>query len=206
MTGPRIVGLEGPVGFILASLGYAVAVTMARTFVALEAHCVQACPIVKVEGFQFHHLYYGLIISAVSLGVLVLGRQRRVRWDASLLLGIGIGLTADETGFLFLNTSYGSLLSLSIAGVVVLVLVLATSLTAATSGLLEFRSLGRADVLTFVAILLVPVGMVIFDRPFQILYGLTGGVAWTVALVLFGLYGRTHIRKVLLASGPTSPV
>src|SRR5947208_8951695 len=105
-----VVGFGGPVGFLLASVGYAVSVTMARTFVSLESHCVEACPVVRIEGFQFHHFYYGVILSAVSLGLLP-SRRQRVRWDASLFFGMGIGLMADETGFLFLGTTYDSALS-----------------------------------------------------------------------------------------------
>src|SRR2546430_15981098 len=104
----RVVGVGGPVGFLLASVGYAVSVTMARTFVSLESHCVQACPVVSVEGFQFHHFYYGLILSAVSLGMLLLSRRRRVRWDTSLFFCLGIGLMGDETWFPFLGTPYAT--------------------------------------------------------------------------------------------------
>src|SRR5437660_4000278 len=103
-----VVGLGGPVGFLLASVGYAVSVTMARTFVSLESHCVQACPVVRIEGFQFHHFYYGVILSAVSLGVLLLCRRRLVRWDASLFFGMGIGLLADESGFFLLRATSDS--------------------------------------------------------------------------------------------------
>src|SRR5439155_22574669 len=108
MSLSRVVGPGGPVGFLLALVGYAVSVTMARTFVSLESHCVQACPVVRIEGFHFHHFYYGVILSAVSLGVLLLSRLQRVRWDVSLFFGMGIGLMVDETGFLFLSTSYDS--------------------------------------------------------------------------------------------------
>src|SRR3989442_10614905 len=82
----RVVGVGGPVGFLLASVGYAVSVTMARTFVSLESHCVQACPVVRVEGFQFHHFYYGLILSTVSLGMLLRGsgHSRRDRKSTRL--------------------------------------------------------------------------------------------------------------------------
>src|SRR5690242_13178741 len=102
MTRSRILGLGGPVGFFLAVLGYAVAVAMARIFVSLESHCVQACPVVKVEGFQFHHFYYGLTLATLSLGILLVTRRQRVRWEASLFFGMGVGLMADETGLLFL--------------------------------------------------------------------------------------------------------
>lgn len=197
MTRSRILGLGGPVGLFLASVGYAVAVAMARIFVSLESHCVQSCPIVKVEGFQFHHFYYGLTLATVSLGILLLSRRQRVRWDASFFFGIGVGLMADETGLLFLGTTYDSSLSLFIVGLVATSFVLATVYAASAAGLLEFRSLDRADVLTFASIVLVIVGLVIFDRPFRMILEVVGGLAWAAALVLFGLYGRTHIRKLL---------
>src|SRR2546428_419146 len=56
----RVAGVGGPVGFLLASVGDAVSVTMARTFVSLESHCVQACPVVRVEGFHLHQSYWSL--------------------------------------------------------------------------------------------------------------------------------------------------
>jgi|SRR5439155_8929091 len=197
-----VVGLGGPVGFLLASVGYAVSVTMARTFVSLESHCVQACPVVRIEGFQFHHFYYGLILSAVSLGMLLLSRRQRVRWDASLFFGMGIGLMADETGFLFLGTTYDSTLSFFIVGLVAAVFVLAMFYTALTAGLRDFKSLDRADVLTFASIVLVILGMVIFDRPFRFVLEVVGVLAWSTALVLLGLHGGTHMRKLRLTSGP----
>ena len=70
------------------------------------------------------------------------------------------------------------------------------------TGLLEFKSLYRADVLTFASVVLVIVGMVIFDRPFRFVLEVVGVLAWSTAFVLFGLYGGTHMRKLRLASGP----
>src|SRR5207245_10366806 len=106
MAFSRVVGVGGPVGFLLASVGYAVSVTMARTFVSLESHCVQACPVVRVEGFQFHHFYYGLILSTVSLGMLPVRRRHRLRWDAALVFGMVLGSMDDATGFLFFGSTY----------------------------------------------------------------------------------------------------
>src|SRR5438552_9785536 len=150
----RVVGPGGPVGFLLALVGYAVSVTMARTFVSLESHCVEACPVVRIEGFQFHHFYYGVILSAVSLGVLLLSRRQRVRWDASLFFGMGIGLMADETGFLFLGSTYDSTLSFFIVGLVAAVFVLAMLYIVSTAGLLVFKRLASREVVTFASLLL----------------------------------------------------
>src|SRR3989454_12520845 len=107
---------------------------------------------------------------------------------------------ADETGFLFLGTTYDSTLSFFIVGLVAAVFVLATLYTASTAGLLEFKSLDRADVLTFASVVLVIVGMVIFDRPFRFVLEVVGVLAWSAAFVLFGLYGGTHLRRLRLAS------
>src|SRR5438093_12537308 len=122
----RVVGVGGPVGFLLALVGYAVSVTMARTFVSLESHCVQACPVVRIEGFQFHHFYYGVILSAISLGVLLLSRRQRVRWDASRSSGLGFGILRIVTGFFFLGTV--SVSTFSFLLLVLLLLVFALSL------------------------------------------------------------------------------
>jgi len=115
---------------------------------------------------------------------------------------MGIGLMADETGFLFLGTTYDSTLSFFIVGLAAAVFILAMLYTALTAGLLEFKSLDRADVLTFASIVLVIVGMVIFDRPFRLVLEVVGVLAWSTALVLLGLYGGTHMRKLRLAAGP----
>ena len=109
---------------------------------------------------------------------------------------------ADETGFLFLGTTYDSTLSFFIVGLVAAVFVLAMFYTALTAGLLDFKSLDRADVLTFASIVLVILGMVIFDRPFRFVLEVVGVLAWSTALVLLGLHGGTHMRKLRLTSGP----
>lgn len=184
-------------GLFLASVGYTAAVAVARLFVNLESHCSQGCPVVKIEGFQVHHFYYGLVLSIASVCVLLLIGLQRVRWDASLFFGVGVGLMADETGLLFLGVSYSSSVSLVLVVVVASVLYLATINAALSYGTLEFRALDRADVLMVVSIMLAMAGTIYFDRPLRLVLEITGGLSWTVALALFALYGKTHFRRIL---------
>jgi len=96
----------GPVGLFFVSLGYTVSIGIARLFVTLESVCTQHCPVIKVQGFRFHHMYYGGLLLLVSLGVMIYASDARARWDSALVAGIGLGLIADEIGLLILKLSY----------------------------------------------------------------------------------------------------
>jgi len=86
----------GPVGLFFVSLGYTVSAGIARLFVTLESICTQHCPVLRVEGFRFHHMYYGVLLLLVSTGVMIYASDARARWDGALVAGIGLGLVADE--------------------------------------------------------------------------------------------------------------
>src|SRR5438132_83912 len=96
----------GPVGLFFVSLGYTVSAGIARLFVTLESICTQHCPVLRVEGFRFHHMYYGVLLLLVSTGVMIYASDARARWDSALVAGIGLGLVADEIGLLILKLSY----------------------------------------------------------------------------------------------------
>src|SRR5256885_5371443 len=36
--------------------------SIARLFVTLESVCTQHCPVIRVQGFRFHHMYYGVLL------------------------------------------------------------------------------------------------------------------------------------------------
>src|SRR6266516_4580621 len=95
----------GPVGLFFVSLGYTAAVGIARLFVTLESVCTQHCPVIRVQGFRFHHMYYSVLVA-----------------------GIGLGLIADEIGLLILKLSYWNIISVSIFAGGGLLLYLATAL------------------------------------------------------------------------------
>src|SRR5205807_10439414 len=96
----------GPVGLFFVSLGYTVAIRIAPLFVPLESVCTQHCPVIRVQGFRLHHMYYGVLLLLVSLGVMIYASHARARWDSALVAGIGLGLIADEIGLLILQLSY----------------------------------------------------------------------------------------------------
>ena len=197
----RVVGLGGPVGFLLASVGYAVAVTMARTFVSLESHCVQACPVVRVGGFQFHHFYYGLVLVLVGMGFLAVTRRQRVRWDAALIFGLGAGLCADEAGLLLARIPYNDPLSLLLLACVCVALLGGTINAAVRDGTREFKVLDRADILTVLSILLVMAGFLYLDRPLITTVEFVGGASWACAVVLITLFGKKHFRRIWAGQG-----
>ncbi len=117
----------GPVGLFFVSLGYTAAVGIARLFVTLESVCTQHCPVIRVQGFRFHHMYYGVLLLLVSLGVMIYASDARARWDSALVAGIGLGLIADEIGLLILKLSYWNIISVSIFAGGGLLLYLATA-------------------------------------------------------------------------------
>src|SRR5437870_13339547 len=98
----RVESFLGPVGLFFISLGYTVSVTIARLFVILESVCTLHCPVLKVAGFRFHHMYYGLILAGVAAGVMLYAADARTRWDSALAMRIRVGLVADEVGFIAL--------------------------------------------------------------------------------------------------------
>ncbi len=189
-------GLAGPVGLSFAFLGYSAAVLVARTFVSLEAHCTQACPEIRVRGFQFHHLYYGIVLLAVAVTASAFVEDLRTKWDSALLLGIGLGLIVDEVGLLFLRVSYWSLTSiLPILGIA-LALGMTGLYKTVSEGTMDFRILDRADVLTVVSLLFAMAGFLYFDRPVRTIVSGLAMVSWITALVLLSIYGRRHILKI----------
>src|SRR5437762_14359845 len=89
------------------------AVIVARLFVSLEARCTQACPVIRVQGFHIHHLYYGVILLLASSTIMVFAGDVRTRWDSALVVGAGLGLIADEVGLLVLRVPYWATASLA---------------------------------------------------------------------------------------------
>lgn len=189
--------LDGPVGFSFAALGYSLAVLVARTFVTLEARCTQACPVVMVKGFRFHHIFYGVVLLTLSLSLLAFAEDARTKWDGALIAGIGAGLIIDEFGLLVLRVQYWSPTSLMIIGAVGVSLLAATAVSMARRGLDDFRILDRAHMLTVFAILLGMTGFVYFDRPFHLMVAQAAVGAWALSFSLMITAGRTHILRIL---------
>ncbi len=183
-------------GLSFAFVGYSAAILVARAFVALEAHCTQACPEIRVRGFLFHHMYYGIALVALAVTASVFVQDLRTKWDSALLLGIGLGLITDEVGLLFLKIPYWSLIS------TLPILAVALSLGAAglyktrSTGIMDFHILDRADVLTVVSLLLAMAGFLYFDRPLRTMVSGLAIASWLTALVLLSTYGKRHVLKI----------
>ncbi len=126
LSRPKGVPLLGPVGFLFAAVGFTMAVIVARLFVAVEARCTQSCPVIRVQGFHIHHLYYGVILLLASSTIMVFATDVRTRWDSALVVGVGAGLIADEVGLLIFRVPYWAVISLATIGLAGLTLYLAT--------------------------------------------------------------------------------
>ncbi len=185
-------------GFFFASIGFSSAVPVARVWqaVAQEAHCNPACPSFALQALRLHHFYYGLGLILPSIITLAFTGRQRVRWDASLILGIGLGLFSDEAALLLVGVPYGSPLSFLILTFLGICLAFGAIHSAFRDGTREFHVLDQADILTASSILLAMSGILYLDRPLQTIAETTGLVSWISALVLFGLYGKRHFLRV----------
>ena len=183
----------GPVGLFFVSLGYTVSVGIARLFVTLESVCTQNCPVIRVQGFRFHHMYYGVLLLLVSLGVMVYASDARARWDSALVAGIGLGLIADEIGLLILKLSYWNIISVSIFAGGGLLLYLAAALKSWRAGLSDFHFVDRYQFLALIGLLLGLTGFLFFDRPARMVVEATASGAWLASAILVTKYGRRHV-------------
>ena len=201
----RVGSFLGPVGLFFISLGYTVAATIARLFVILESVCTSHCPVLRVAGFRFHHMYYGLILVAVSVGVMLYAADARTRWDSALVMGIGVGLVADEVGLIVLKLSYWSAISFGIVAGGGLVLYTATLFASWRAGLHDFRFVDRYQFLALLGILFGFTGFLFFDRPARMIVEAAAVGSWLASVVLVAKYGRKHfflLRHAPLDYGP----
>jgi hypothetical protein len=201
----RVGTFLGPVGLFFISLGYTVAASIARLFVTLESVCTSHCPVFRVEGFRFHHMYYGFLLVAISAGVMLIAADARTRWDSGLVMGIGLGLIADEVGLLVLKLPYWNWISFGIVAGGALILYLATLIESLRSGLHDFHFVDRYQFLALLGILFGFTGFLFFDRPARMVVEATAISSWLVSIVLMTKYGRKHfflLRHAPLDYGP----
>lgn len=195
----------GPVGLFFISLGYTVSASIARLFVTIESVCIQGCPVFRAGGFRFHHMYYGFILVAVSLGVMVFAFDARTRWDSALVMGIGLGLIADEIGLLVLRVSYWSIISVAIVGGGALILYCATLANSLASGLRDFHFVDRYQFLALLGLLFGFTGFLFFDRPVRMIVEAVAVSSWLTSVILVTRYGPRHfflLRHVPLDYSP----
>ena len=201
----RVGTFLGPVGLFFISLGYTVAVAIARLFVTIESVCSSHCPVFRVEGFRFHHMYYGFILFVISAGVMLYAADARTRWDSALVMGIGVGLIADEIGLLALKLPYWNLISFGIVAGTGLALYIATLFSAWKAGLRDFHFVDKYQFLALVGLLLGFTGFLFFDRPARMIVELAAIGSWLLSIILVTKYGRRHfflLRNVPLDYGP----
>jgi hypothetical protein len=201
----RVGTFLGPVGLFFISLGYTVAATIARLFVTVESVCTSHCPVVRVEGFRFHHMYYGFLLLAIAAGVMIIAADARTRWDSGLVMGIGLGLIADEVGLLILKLPYWSWISFGIVAGGALVLYMLTLAASLRAGLRDFHFVDRYQFLALLGILFGFTGFLFFDRPVRMVVEAAAVSSWLVSIVLLTKYGRRHfflLRHAPLDYGP----
>jgi len=204
LSRPKGAPLLGPVGFLFAAVGFTMAVIVARLFVSLEARCTQACPVIRVQGFHIHHLYYGVILLLASSTIMVFAGDVRTRWDSALVVGAGLGLIADEVGLLVLRVPYWATASLATIVAVGLALYLATVYKLWAVGRRDFGLLDRYQTLSIFAVALAMLGFLYFGRPLRAMYANTALVAWVSASILLLTFGRKHIQEIRRT--PLNPV
>ncbi len=129
------------------------------------------------------------------MGVLAFTRRQRVRWDAALIFGIGIGLFTDEAGMLLAKIPYDSSLSILVLASVGVALLVGTMNAVIRDGTHEFNVLDRTDILTEMSILLAMAGFLYLDRPLIPFVEVAGAASWACALVLVSVFGRKHFRR-----------
>ena len=196
MSRPKGAPLLGPVGFLFAAIGFTMAVIVARIFVAVEARCTQSCPVIKVQGFHIHHLYYGVLLLIASSTVMVFAIDVRTRWDTALVFGAGIGLIADEIGLLILRVPYWAFASLATLAIVGLALYLGTFYKLWTGGRRDFGLLDRYQTLSIFAVVLAMLGFLYFGRPLREMFADAALIAWVSASLLLLTFGRKHIQEI----------
>ncbi len=184
------------------------AAIVARLFVAVEARCTQSCPVIRVQGFHIHHLYYGVLLLIASSTIMIFATDVRTRWDTALVFGAGLGLIADEIGLLILRVPYWAIGSLAALAIVGLALYLGTIYKLSTVGRRDFGLLDRYQTLSIFAVVLVMLGFLYFDRPLRAMFADAALVAWVSASLLLLTVGRKHmqeIRRTPLNPLPPSP-
>jgi|SRR5579872_753986 len=55
---------------------------------------------IYIYGFHIHHFYFGMFILSLGGVIALLGDDIKIKQYASVMLGVGIGLFADEIGLL----------------------------------------------------------------------------------------------------------
>lgn len=197
MSRPKGAPLLGPVGFLFAAVGYTMAGIVARLFVAFEARCTQSCPVLRVQGFHIHHLYYGVFLMLVSSTIMVVATDVRTRWDTALILGAGLGLVSDEVGLLILKVQYWATFSLVVLAATGLTLYSATLYKLWRVGRRDFGLLDRYQTLSIFAIVLAMLGFLYFGRPFvRAMFADVALAAWISASLLLLTFGRKHIQEI----------
>ena len=199
----RTYGFGGPVGLFHASLGFGVAVMVARVweYFAQEAHCAPKCPDFASQAPRLHHSYYGLGFLIGSATVLAIARRQRVRWDSSLFFGIGAGLLADEFGLLFLGIPYSHPISIMVLAIFASVFLVSTLNAAQRDGTRELDALDHSDAFTVAAVLLGLAGVLYLDRPLVPSVELLGAVSAVASLALLLLFGKTHFHRTWRGPG-----
>ena len=78
----------------LVLFSFLISFAVVRTYSVLVGHSI------FIRGYQIHHFYFGMFSLSVGGLIALLSEDKRVMQISSILIGIGIGLFADEIGLL----------------------------------------------------------------------------------------------------------
>ncbi len=147
-------------------------------------------------GLVPHHLYYGVGIIVLSVFPLTLARRPMIKWDASLFLGAGSGLIADELGPFSRVAPYWSQTSILFPIVIGSAFALVTlALIVRRHRVREFGLLKRVDIGTTVSLVLFMFGFLYFERALGITVQFVGLGSWASSLLLMLAFGKQHFSR-----------
>ena len=93
---------------------YIILLTFLLSFIVARIWSIYYGHSIYIRGFHIHHFYFGMLLLSVG-GILgILSKTKEYLQAASLLIGAGIGLFADEIGLL-LNCTTTFLIVTSVA-------------------------------------------------------------------------------------------
>lgn len=79
---------------------YVLLVSFLGTFVVARSFSLYVGSSLYIRGYQIHHFYFGALILSIGGVMGMLSKHKKKLLAASIFIGIGIGLFADEIGLL----------------------------------------------------------------------------------------------------------
>ena len=104
-------------------------------FVLARFGTLEIGSVLYIKGFHIHHFFWGMLTLSIGGIIGILGKKHRTMQAASMLVGVGIGVFADEIGLLlncttpardcqyFFADTYDIVVSIGIAIILIVMIV-----------------------------------------------------------------------------------